>query len=826
MNKKILAITISTILSSSALADVYQQKDFKNKEDSKRYIIKFKENTSTFQRSTRKNSLFLNPNKAEQHIQFQTHLHSLTTLGITDQKNLENNNAIAAELTDIQLQQITSNENIEYIELDPVREIQSEQRSYGISMIQAPQLSDSATGDIKVCIVDTGYDISHPDLPSAANITGEVETTAANGERDLGVWYEDSYGHGTHMAGTIAALGNNDIGMSGVNPSGNLNLHIVKVLDNSNWWRAYGSDLIAAVDACVESGANIINLSLGGHEASLAEEEAIQQAYDAGVLVVSAAGNGGTSDAFYPASYDAVISATAVDKHENIWMFSNNNDQVELSAAGVEVKSTMRDGGYATWDGTSISAAMVSGGLALLWSHHQECTNKEIRNIAQITAKDRGEQGYDTQYGYGILQIADADERINNAGCDGILNYPPTIELSAPSWVSAGSPFTATPIVADPEDDQLTFDAINLPAWMSINTATGELYGIPDVDSESISYENIQISVSDGENVTLSDTFSVSIISSMLSAWVNSGEPHTYGQWLPSVNNQSTNFTQNRIYLQPQTRTERKRGLNEQGEVITLGLDIKHSRDSEQSEARLVSVLGEGWVNRGELHSCSDWLPSVDTINLNEVFTQTQECQQDQVQQASFNVLDTEIASKEITQVISVAVNQEAVGTKDYIVDTQESCGNGIWQAKVYQHELFTPSCLDFTDDRFFTQNQPWTQDRVQTCQLNHTWASGATSQTEEYRVEDTLTGSDNTPTQGCKPFIGQWSDSVLIGSTACASNLAEQFPGTPTEPLTGTCTKRSKEYFHVDIIEQNSSQCEGFEGKHYVGQFKQTCID
>lgn len=824
MNKKLITLALSSGFCVAALANTEQESSNFIQHNTQRYIVKFKSNEG--QNTYVNNRSATSANKAAALINFNAKQHALKSLGIEAKRELPFSNAISANLTKDQIKQLSLRDDIEYVEADPIRELQSEQRSYGIPLIQAPLLSDSATGDMKVCIVDTGYDINHPDLPSSANITGEIDMLAADGQRDLGVWYEDSYGHGTHMAGTIAALGSNDIGVAGVNPSGQVNLHIVKILDNSNWWRAYGSDLVAAIDACVDAGSNVINLSIGGHAPSATEEQAMQNAYDAGVLIVSAAGNMGTSDYYYPAAYDSVIAAAAVDKNESVWMFSNNNDQIELAAAGVEVKSTMRDGGYATWDGTSVSSAMISGGLALLWSHHPECSNAEIRNIAQLTAKDKGDAGYDPFYGYGILQVLDASQLINDAGCDGILNYPPTISIEAQTWVSAGSAYSATPVAADPEDDTLIFSATNLPSWLSIDSNTGEIFGSPDIESSTTTYSGIQISVSDGLNQTSAESISITVVASVLGDWVDNGEAHSFGAWLPEISNQSVDFQQSRTYLQPQTRSEIKQGFDAQGQIIAITSELAHQQDTLLSEERPIMVTGEGWVNVNEIYGCGEWLPLVSSVNLGETFTQSQECQQDQQQNVLYYADGAELQAGVVTQTVQLIETQEAVGTMDFIVSTLENCSDPVWHGKEYQTEAFTPSCLDFTSDRFFTQTQPWTQDRIRTCQLDHTWASGATTQEQTYQVEDTLIGQDNNTVQGCQPFVGTWSDSELIGSTACVFSVEEQFPGTPVIPQVGECTQRSEEYYHVGIIEVNSPQCADFDGKLFVGQYKQTCVD
>ena len=120
-----------------------------------------------------------------------------------------------------------------------MQQYNSETEPYGIDLIKALKVSDEFVNNKKVCIIDSGYDINHPDLPSA----GTKVTGAANG--GAGVWNQDGNGHGTHVAGTIAAIGQNGKGVRGVVRSGELNIHVVRVFGNSGW--AWSSSLMNAV---------------------------------------------------------------------------------------------------------------------------------------------------------------------------------------------------------------------------------------------------------------------------------------------------------------------------------------------------------------------------------------------------------------------------------------------------------------------------------------------------------------------------------------------------------------------------------------------------
>lgn len=227
---------------------------------------------------------------------------------------------------------------------------------YGIAMVQADQLSDAASGNRKVCIIDSGYDGSHEDLPHDADITGEYDS-------GTGWWYTDENSHGTHVAGTIAALNNAGTGVVGVNANGQLKLHIVKVFNAAGW--AYSSTLVTAANKCKAAGAHIISMSLGGSGSSTTERNAFASLLSAGILPIAAAGNAGTTAKSYPAAYPAVVSVGAVDENKAWASFSQYNNDVELSAPGVSVLSTVPTGtgsiSILSAAGTSYTPGNMSG---------------------------------------------------------------------------------------------------------------------------------------------------------------------------------------------------------------------------------------------------------------------------------------------------------------------------------------------------------------------------------------------------------------------------------------------------------------------------------
>ena len=325
-------------------------------------------------------------------------------------KELKKQKMVAATMSKSALNKLRNNPNVESIEVDVLRKPMAQTTPYGYTMVQANQFSQSDTTARKVCIIDTGYNLGHPDLPGTNDgVTGQANNSA------VGNWYNDGNGHGTHVAGTIAAYDNNE-GVVGVYPG--VNMHIVKIFNDNGQW-TYASDLIDAISQCQDAGSNVVNMSLGGGSASTTERNAMQSFTDAGMLLVAAAGNDGNSAKSYPASYDAVMSVAAVDSNENRASYSQYNDQVEIAAPGSAVQSTYPTNTYAALSGTSMATPHVAGGAALVWSYFPQCTNNEIRSALNATAEDKGSAGRDNFYGYGLMQLADAYNYLNTNGCAG-----------------------------------------------------------------------------------------------------------------------------------------------------------------------------------------------------------------------------------------------------------------------------------------------------------------------------------------------------------------------------------------------------------------------
>ncbi|MFU0827601.1 MAG: Intracellular alkaline serine proteinase [Lachnoclostridium sp.] len=240
----------------------------------------------------------------------------------------------------------------------------------GVQMIQAPSIWEkSKRGEgIVIAVIDTGCQTDHPDLKDRI-IGGKNFTKEFKGDPNN---YSDTNGHGTHVAGIIAAVQNNQ-GVMGVAP--NAKLLILKVLGKSG--EGNYQSIIDAINYAIKwRGPNkekvrIINMSLGGNADIPKLHDAVIRAVKNNILVISASGNNGdndykTDEFNYPAAYNEAISVGAIDFLKRITKYSNSNNNIDLVAPGNDIISTYLDGKYAKLSGTSMAAPHVSGAAALI----------------------------------------------------------------------------------------------------------------------------------------------------------------------------------------------------------------------------------------------------------------------------------------------------------------------------------------------------------------------------------------------------------------------------------------------------------------------------
>ena len=327
---------------------------------------------------------------------------------------------------------------------------QYENLQWGLTPINAFRAWDISTGrhTVVVGVLDTGIDWNHPDL--APNIWNDsngyhgynfiannrlpmddnVNSYDENGNFRAGTY---TY-HGTHVAGIVGAVINNNIGVAGM---AQVRLMAVKVMNDSG----EGTDATVAsgIRWAVDNGANIITMSLGVDGTSLTLESAINYAASHGVVAVAASGNSGSSFISYPAAYPGVIAVGATDNLDRRATFSNFGTGLDIMAPGVDIYSTMGGGGYQRLSGTSTAAPYVAGVAALMLSVNPVLTPVQIGAIINTTATDISRTGYDTSTGWGIVNAFMSVEQIAS----------PTVTITEhPSYVTPNSTYSITWLVS------------------------------------------------------------------------------------------------------------------------------------------------------------------------------------------------------------------------------------------------------------------------------------------------------------------------------------------------------------------------------------------
>ena len=312
-------------------------------------------------------------------------------------------NAISADIPESTIHKMKQNPNIRYIEDDiyvhitKKAQLPPQQIDWGVYRVNAPSAWNNTTGSgVKIAIIDTGINKKHPDL----TVSGGINLLGISSSKK---WNDDN-GHGTHVAGIIAAH-NNSIGVIGVAPDAEV--YAVKVLDQYGSGRI--SDVIEGIEWAVQNDMDIISMSLGTTEYSQALNDSSASAYNAGILLVASAGNNGdgnlsTNDVMYPAKLESVIAVSAIDRNNMAVSWSADGSKVELAAPGVGIYSTWLDGGYHSMSGTSMATPFVSGVAALMLQDNAGASPDEVRVAMANGAIDLGVQGRDNVYGFGLVQ--------------------------------------------------------------------------------------------------------------------------------------------------------------------------------------------------------------------------------------------------------------------------------------------------------------------------------------------------------------------------------------------------------------------------------------
>jgi len=304
--------------------------------------------------------------------------------------------------------------------------------------INSPIAWDQTTGSdgldtVKVCVLDTGVDTDHPDLVGNLLLPGYN----ARLEQDGNV--EDAHGHGTGTSGVVGAVGNNNLGVSGMVWDINIIPVQINISDTSS--SAYISDMATGITWCSDQGGKVANLSYGGAQYSTIDTAA-QYLRNSGGLLFMSAGNDGTNNSIedYP-DYTSFVVVGATNSSDMKSSFSEYGPFVDITAPGESIRTTYTDGEYVYYSGTSFSSPMTAGLAALIYTVNPNFTPAEVENYIFNTAVDLGDTGDDDMYGHGRI---DAGAAVTAAMNDfGTPNIPP-VAVATVDKTSGSAPLTVT----------------------------------------------------------------------------------------------------------------------------------------------------------------------------------------------------------------------------------------------------------------------------------------------------------------------------------------------------------------------------------------------
>ncbi|EKF33879.1 subtilisin [Bacillus xiamenensis] len=312
-------------------------------------------------------------------------------------ESIEQIDIMKVSLNKASKEKLNQAKEVTFIEEDQKAKTSGQTVPYGIKSIQAQKVHKRgyAGQNVKVAVLDSGIDGEHEDL----HVSGGVSFVPTESDPLV-----DPHEHGTHVAGTIAAL-DNKIGVVGVAPKASI--YAVKVADENG--DGYYSWIIKGIEWAIENDIDVINISMGGASESEALKEAVDRAYDKGILIVASAGNAGSYGSLntidYPAKYDSVIAVASVDQGRKRAFDSSVGEEVEVSAPGVSTLSTLPHNEYGYKSGTSMASPHVAGAAAVILSKHPNLTNEEVRERLSKTAIKLGDPFY---YGAGLVNVQKA----------------------------------------------------------------------------------------------------------------------------------------------------------------------------------------------------------------------------------------------------------------------------------------------------------------------------------------------------------------------------------------------------------------------------------
>ena len=396
-------------------------------------------------------------------------------------------------------------------------------RQWHYPAINLPQAWDITTGsrtgsDVIVAVIDTGVFLTHSDLAGQLVSGYDFISSSSNAGDGNGIdnnpddpgdstQLNNSSWHGTHVAGTVAAKTNNNNGVAGV--SWHAKIMPIRVL-GLNGGTSY--DIIQAVrfasglsndsNTVPTQKADIINLSLGCANCfSQAEQQAYTDARAQGVIVVAAAGNNNSSQLFYPASFDGVVSVSATDFSNNKAYYSNFGSRVDVAAPGgdmrvdsngdgsadgvlstlVDDSTGIRESSISFYQGTSMASPHVAGVLALMRALYPALSPDDVDNLlaAGAITTDLGTAGRDNTYGYGLIDALKATQQAQQLANGGTTPDLPPVIVATPTQLSMGLNSESTLTITNEGKTTTSITSINTEAsWLSVSATNVDANGL------------------------------------------------------------------------------------------------------------------------------------------------------------------------------------------------------------------------------------------------------------------------------------------------------------------------------------------------------------
>ncbi len=402
--------------------------------------------------------------------------------------------AIAARLSPQAVEALEKNPKVRYVEADGEVFALDQTVPWGIDRVFGDETYSfstwgTSTGKgISVAILDTGIDGTHEDLDVASG----WNTLEKNEE------WGDGDGHGTHVAGTVAAL-DNKVGVVGVGPE--IGLYAVKVLDDGGGGTV--SSVVGGIEWAVGQGIPVLNMSLGSGTSSQTLKDACDTAFADGHLLVASAGNSGNpggrgDNVGYPAAYESVIAVAASTINDTRASYSSTGPAVELIAPGSSILSTLPGNSYGTYSGTSMASPHVAGVAALVKAANPDLSNAEIRQILRDTAEDLGLSS--NHQGYGLARADLAVDAVS-----GIVS-PETGNIDGTVKDGGGAAIAGATVVVEGTILSAITDAVGY--YLLENVPVGE----QKVTASADGYSSQTATVTVEENATVNQSFTLEAI--------------------------------------------------------------------------------------------------------------------------------------------------------------------------------------------------------------------------------------------------------------------------------------------------------------------------